>query len=384
MKIVFATVFDPLDVRRGSGTFYYLYRELERQGHIIYPLGPLTIEKEPFATRFFRSVTHRIFQGRYVTYLDPWIAQKRGKMIDKVLKGLDADLVLTSDYGIVYGLHTRLPLIIYTDNLVPADYHPSCISPASRFADIPRLIAPLFQHTTRQAIRKSALLLFPADFQMLEAKKYGADPKKIKKIPFGANISDPGFEVAKTRPCCAVQSTLNLLFIGKEWYPKGGDVALDAVELLRQQGINAFLHVVGISIPNAPSFVYSYGLLDKASPKHEALLDELFRKCSFLILPSQSEGSVIAPREAAAYGMPTLAYRIPGLMTSVADGNSGLLLPPEDGPLAFAMTIKQLIENEDEYRSLVTGARAFFEQSANWQTAVARLVDEIQAFLESQ
>lgn len=114
-----------------------------------------------------------------------------------------------------------------------------------------------------------------------------------------------------------------------------------------------------------------------------AVMDGLFRSSDALILPSRSEGSVIAPREAAAYGLPTLAYRIEGLQSSVVDGHSGVLLEPGAGPQELAEIVMSWFGNPESYQRLSLGARAFYESNANWVGVVSKLVRELDVLLKT-
>ena len=384
MKIAFVSVFDPQDVRRGSGTFYHLCRELESQGHIVHYVGPLSVQDEPLVTRFLRWLTKSVLHGRYITYLDPFIACKRGRMASRLLENIDIDIILTSDYGIAYGMATSHPVVIYTDAMLPVNYQRGEEDLHSMIAGIPSLIVPVFQFTIRRALERCALCIFPAEWQKRDALAYGVSTDKLRVIPFGANIIDPGSDMVKHRALLDEEGALHLLFVGKYWDRKGGDIAVKAAQILNDNGILTILHVVGVTLQDMPPFVRSYGLLNKNNAEENIILEKLYQVCGLLIFPSRSEGSAIAPREAAAYGIPTLAYRIPGLATSVIDGESGLLLPPGDTAEGFARAVRQLLEYPAEYERLSSGARTFYERSANWQTAGSQLVNEMLSLVVSR
>src|SRR5271157_3196848 len=119
MKIAFVTPgYDPRDMRRGSGTFYYMAQELERQGCELHYVGPIVI-KDPLPTRFFRLLTRWIWKGKYLTYLDPWVASARSKVVASRLAGIDIDLILTNDHGISAGNLMHKPVVIFTDVMIP-------------------------------------------------------------------------------------------------------------------------------------------------------------------------------------------------------------------------------------------------------------------------
>lgn len=68
------------------------------------------------------------------------------------------------------------------------------------------------------------------------------------------------------------------------------------------------------------------------------------------------EGFGLTFLEAASHGLPSLAGRSGGVPEAIADGESGLLVPPED-PAAFACAAERLLSDTVEMRRLSEGAR---------------------------
>ena len=101
-----------------------------------------------------------------------------------------------------------------------------------------------------------------------------------------------------------------------------------------------------------------------------------------LIIPSKAEGYGLVFVEAAAYGMPSLAYDSTGVKTSVKNGSSGILLAPGTGPEGFAEVILNWFKNPDSYQHLCHGARAFYESDANWAGSVQKLIKELESLLK--
>ncbi|HKZ43642.1 MAG TPA: glycosyltransferase family 4 protein [Anaerolineales bacterium] len=384
MKIAFVTpYYDPRNIRRGSGTFYTMGREMERQGCSIEYIGPLTIT-EPFSTRLFRAVTRRILNGQYKTYLDPAMARSVGKAFDQVLSNLDADLVLTNDPGIVAGMRSELPVVYYSDVILPFTITAGSVRENASLSGTSLIVLKYFQLTIKRCLKNARLCIFPADWLKREAAKYGTDPGKLAVIPFGANIPDPGDSVSIHRDFNfnVQKKKVDLLFIGRDWQRKGGEIAVKVASDLRDLGVNTILHIVGAEIKDPPSYVHVHGLLNKDDPADWEIMDRLFRESDVLILPSHGEGSVIVPREAAAYGLPTLAYKIDGIMASVSDGVSGVLLQ-HDAPAAdFSSIIMSWFTEPEQYRKLSIGARHFFEENADWQANVGKLISALNGAIQ--
>jgi glycosyltransferase involved in cell wall biosynthesis len=170
--------------------------------------------------------------------------------------------------------------------------------------------------------------------------------------------------------------------LGKDWYGKGGDIALEVAALLREEGIDVVLHLVGVDFKTPHSYVHVHGLINKNDPLELEKFDRLFQKCDLLVFPSRSEGSAIAPREAAAYGLPTLAYRIDGVLSSITDGESGILLEPGADPRCFVEVILNWFEHPELYNALSRSARNFYENNARWSTSVSQLLASLEQINE--
>lgn len=68
------------------------------------------------------------------------------------------------------------------------------------------------------------------------------------------------------------------------------------------------------------------------------------------------EGFGLSCLEAASHGLPSVAGRSGGVPEAIADGESGLLVPPEDAE-GFAATVERLLSRPAELARLAEGAR---------------------------
>jgi glycosyltransferase involved in cell wall biosynthesis len=380
LTIAFVTPgYDVFNVRRGSGTFYYLAKELSRQGCVIQPFGPLSV-KDPLQTRILRYKTKHLLKSRYLSYLDPWVANARKKILTKTLKSTDYNILLTNDHGIAAYFRTSRPVVLYTDVMLPRR---RIQTNHQAYPSAPYPMALIYKHTIKKALECVSLAVFPSEWQIREARQYRIPEEKLALIPFGANIPDPGLDVAQHRNFDNVARTkkIDLLFVGKDWLRKGGPIAVQVATHLREQGFDAVLHVVGTTISNMPDYIKFYGLLDKNDPDDWKLLDSLYRNCHLFIFPSSSEGSAIVPREASAYGMPTLAYRIDGLAGAVENGISGVLLELGSNANVFVDVIQNWLDNPELYQQLTRFTRRFYEEKANWIINIKALLFRIYMLL---
>jgi glycosyltransferase involved in cell wall biosynthesis len=73
-------------------------------------------------------------------------------------------------------------------------------------------------------------------------------------------------------------------------------------------------------------------------------------------VPSRREGYGLVAREAMAHGRPVVATRVGGLADAIADGETGLLVPPGD-VAALRGAIVRLLEDPELRRRLGDAAR---------------------------
>lgn len=381
MRIAFATLYDPQDPRRGSGTFYFMSRELERQGHDVQYLGPVDYSYPPLVSRLLKRLA--LFVGkRYRSFQDVFIARQIGAWIDTHMQAMDAEVLLTNDYAIAGFSSCRCPVVLYTDAVFPRRYqdveHPWL---ADLF--LPNVLS--CQHVTRRGLERAMLWCYPSDWAIRTALAYGVRGglDRVERIEFGSNLPEqPDAEIAASRRFSAIADRrhLRVLFVGnRDWPLKGGDVAVATVANMRQQGLDASLDLVGARPPQPleETWIRVHGEIDKRNEPQR--LSALYRDSDLLLVPTRAEGFGIVFVEAAAHGLPSLSYDSgTGVNNAIRHGESGVLLPLDSDAAAFADEIRSWYLDPARYDRLVTGARDFYQTVANWPTAIEHLVRAIE------
>jgi glycosyltransferase involved in cell wall biosynthesis len=103
------------------------------------------------------------------------------------------------------------------------------------------------------------------------------------------------------------------------------------------------------------------------------------RSFDVLALPSRTEGLPLAAVEAMLAGVPVVATAVGSVPEAVRDGETGLLVPPED-PHALAAALRRVLEDGELRRRLVEAGRALAEERFT-PAAAARAYEELYASL---
>jgi len=163
--------------------------------------------------------------------------------------------------------------------------------------------------------------------------------------------------------------TRKILFFGQVRRNKGLDVLIAAERLIRKRVADYEIVVAGVC--DEP--VYYQNLLDADAPVRmvnrfipDTDVPRYFQEASLVVLPYRSATqSGIVPM-AFAYGRPVVATSVGAVAEVVRNGETGLLVPPED-PEALAEALTALLNDAGRRREMGNAARKYSETHLNWQ-----------------
>lgn len=172
------------------------------------------------------------------------------------------------------------------------------------------------------------------------------------------------------------EAGLELLFFGLVRPYKGLDVAIKALELSGR--VDCRLTIAGEFWEDLQQYeaqIHAAGLGERIDLRpgyaSDALTASLFERADAVVLPYRSvTGSGIVPL-ACHYGRGVLASDLPGLVSTIRDGESGILFPAAD-PIALARIIAGL--TREQTMRLGLGASGF-GQTLSWDKLTALVLD---------
>lgn len=188
----------------------------------------------------------------------------------------------------------------------------------------------------------------------------------------------PGLDTKRFSRGSPASSPVIVYFGGMRRYKRPLDV-LRACELLKSRGLEFKLYMLGEGPVTIEARRLSSLLgLDRMVVFTGRLTDDelvsLVRQSHVNVHCSVTEGWCLSALEAAACGVPTVAYRVPGLIESVVDGQSGLLV--EDGDfMQLARGIETVLRNPMPWRER---SRAYAERFS-WDSCASKWEEHLKA-----
>lgn len=156
----------------------------------------------------------------------------------------------------------------------------------------------------------------------------------------------------------------NILFVGREFERKGGDVLLEAFRMVRAIVPSATLHIVGTGRRFTQPGVVAHGIV-----ANRDRVGDLYRRARVVCGPSLYEPWGFVFMEAMAYGAPCVGTTVQSIPEILNDGRAGVLVPPADAR-ALADAITMLLDDDDLAHRLGTEGRKRVERCYSWDRVV--------------
>lgn len=221
----------------------------------------------------------------------------------------------------------------------------------------------------------------------------GVAEDKIRLLP---NAVDPDHFTPAPRDealaaALGLQDSFTLVYAGSLTVYEGLDDLIEAIGLLRQEGIPASLVVIGDGVvrPALEQLARARGLQGAVQFLGRMRPDEIFGYLSLahaVALPRKAYRvckivSPLKPFEAMAMAKPVILTDLPVLREIVQDGHTGLICQSEN-PHDLAQALRRLAENPVLCRTLGEAARRWVVEERSWSTNAALLQDQYGQLVE--
>lgn len=239
-------------------------------------------------------------------------------------------------------------------------------------------------------IARADFIICISEFHRQFYLKHGADPDKLHIAYCGIDTSH-FTPKRRTRPAGA---RVHILSSGRLVGKKGFPVLIDACGLLRDRGMHFHCTIAGSGPDEAAlrAKIAAAGLEDVITLTGEALKQEdipafmyggdLYTLPCLWASDNDVDGLPQMLMEAMACGLPAVSTDLVGIPDLVRDGETGLLVPPED-PAALADALMRLAKDEELSKSLAAQGHRHLIDKFDLQNCLEPLISQYNARLDT-
>jgi glycosyltransferase involved in cell wall biosynthesis len=368
MKIAFIAYEDSNDISAWSGTIAHISKNLSKDNEMI-PIDNLGC---PWDIIFkiipkLKSMLGFTSDFRRNKFFMKLIANR----IERKLAGKEFDLIFAPGTLYVSYLKTEKPVVVWADATFASlvDTYPQYSKMTKSELETGNLLEKL-------ALDNIQKIIFSTSWAANSAiSHYNIPETKVEVIPFGSNLNE-NFSVEDLIALNSVKSVekIKLLFVGVDWYKKGGDLLLEVYNELRLLSDKYELDIAGSSPEKTPQLdgVQFHGFLNKSNPEQNSKLISLFQQSHYFLLPTRAEAFGIVFCEANSYGLPAFGSDLGGITDIIVNGVNGELIDIYKSPKELAVLIHKSIETGD-YNEKSISAYNHYKQNFTWENAISNV-----------
>jgi glycosyltransferase involved in cell wall biosynthesis len=377
-RIAFVCDWDASDPSAMSGAAYSIRKALLDAGHEVLDVFPAerdalsraAIFSGLLITIFFKLLGFYHSPKRETAYLTA-----AARFTEKKLRRLGPYDFVFSQSALPLGFaNINRPIVFTTDQPFDAYVKGYVPNPSKRFLKIGRQLETLLSN-------KCSLIIFPSRWAADEFLRTHAKAKsKVRIIQWGANLSmlPTREQVYSGLTARKLEKCLNLVFIGRDWERKGGQVAVDVAKKFQDNGQDCRLTVIG-TCADVPDEIRGEIIpsIDKNSSAGLALFSTILSKSHFLIVPSRAEAYGHVFCEAAAFGVPSVSTSVGGIPSIITDGENGICLPVSSDAATFYERMRDVFLDDQAYQRMAANAFSSFEERLSWTAFTKAALDDV-------
>jgi starch synthase len=244
------------------------------------------------------------------------------------------------------------------------------------FTDTVRLTADEVAAIVRRegAVYSGAAALFPLSERLRRSfiEDFDIPPDRVRAIYAGPNF-DPASVEDGARPASG-DAPPTVLFVGRQFHRKGGDVLVESFRRVRNQLRDARLVIAGQPIGSVDGEgIRCLGDLDKNSPEGWAALAAAYAEADVFALPTRFEPFGVAFVEAMHFGVPCIGPRAWAVPEIIVDGETGFTVPVDDVEL-LADRLVRVLSDRAMARRMGEAARRRAHSLFTWPLVVERML----------
>jgi glycosyltransferase involved in cell wall biosynthesis len=229
-----------------------------------------------------------------------------------------------------------------------------------------------------------ASALFPLSERLRRSfiDDFGIAAVRVKAIYAG-----PNFDVARVPDTPAPNAQAHpptVLFVGRQYHRKGGDVLVESFRQVRSWLPDARLMIAGLPPGHLDvAGVTCLGDLDKGTDAGWRALSDAYASANVFALPTRFEPFGIAFVEAMHFGLPCIGPEAWAVPEIIANGETGFTVPVDDVE-RLTDRLLQLLTQTDLARRMGEAGRARARAMFTWPRVVRRMLDVMTPLVDAR
>lgn len=190
-------------------------------------------------------------------------------------------------------------------------------------------------------------------------------PSKVHAVGGGINVDSEKIDYSE-------KTGNKILFVGRDFKRKGGDLVLEAFYILKRIKPEAELYIAGPKHNPIPKDKCKEGIFFMGEQNKEQVAS-LYNKCDVFCMPSRFEAYGLVFAEALTFGLPCIARNMFSMKEMITDGINGYLVESDDIHI-LAQKMLQALENQ-MMQQHVRQQRELYIREYSWETVTKRIVE---------
>lgn len=374
-KIIGVSYGNPWDLNTWSNNPYYLFNALKQKGILRNAWGRNIFKNELRWAKLLAVLKFKTLKKAEIGNLANryFISKKLGREFKEFLSNTTYDkndvIISTSSFIDFDGID--IPFYLYGDTSF-ADFYLNY--PGAKRLISKKVAKKIFDYEIKQINRAKKIFTFSQWAKQSLITNYGTREEKIDVVGHGYCLPDvENFDKKKIEKPW-------ILFVSTNWHKKGGDIVLQAFNLVKEKYKNYELHIIGrvpyqILKENISGLVY-HGFLNKNNKKDVDKMIELYKRASIFVLPSLFDPMPNITLEANYFKTPVIASNVCGIPEQVIDGKTGFIINEQDSE-KYAQKIELLINNEWLRYEMGESGRVFVKENFSWDSVIHNIQKNI-------
>lgn len=381
MRIAFISTIPVKDGHKSVQREQLFYNSLQACGHDMIPICPSP------SLNYRQTILGRILRRGWRTIgyncrleRSPWVLKAIADDIASQLKDLQIDLVFSLSSLYTAYLDVSVPMISWTDAVFESiiDFYDS----HSRLDPLSILQG---HRAEQRSLQNCALSILSSNWAATVAsRKYSFPIERLRVINQGPTLVDIPETTDVIHNKRRKSGELRCIILGDDWLRKGGDVALAALGILRDKGLDASLTVIGIPVPDWVGSVPGlrcYPKLRKDNPNEWCIMKQAFLESDVYLLPSRADFTPNVIPEAYAFGLPVVGSSIGAIPEMIEYGETGFVVQRMDDANEYANYLFHMTTKPGLLHHMAVASRNRYETEYSRSVVARKLLSQMEAIL---